>query len=112
MKTNTANALRIAGGLLLTAVWGGGATVVATLSLMGTLMANDAGNAPESSQTTMVVLVLGGQILAGAAGIPLGAACFWRARRKLLLFVFACLLGAGLLMQVAGVYAFASQITG
>lgn len=112
MIPDAANALRVAGGLLLGAAWIAGTAVIFAMSMMGTLMANDAGEAPASAQTSMIFLVLGGQILAGAAGIPLGAACFWRSKRKLLLVVFAALLGVGLLMQVAGVYTFASQLPG
>jgi hypothetical protein len=60
----------------------------------------------------MVLLVLVGQILAGAAGLPLGLAVFWRARRKLLVRIFAVLLGVGLLLVVLGVYVFASNLPG
>ena len=89
-----------------------GASLVASLSLMGTLMANDAGSVSASAQTRMILLVLGGQILAGAAGIPLGLAIFWRARRKLLIRVFAALVGIGFLLVILGVYAFASNLPG
>jgi len=76
---------------------------------MGTLMANDAGSAPAEAQTNMVLLLLDGQILAGAAGLPLGLAIFWRARRKLLVRIFAALLGGGPLLVVFGVFVFASN---
>ena len=112
MNSATANALRILAGTSLALVWIAGASLVISLSLMGTLMANDAGNVSASAQTRMILLVLGGQILAGAAGIPLGLAIFWRARRKLLVRVFAALLGIGLLLVVLGVYAFASRLPG
>jgi hypothetical protein len=75
-------------------------------------MANDAGTASAAAQTKMVLLVLVGQILAGAAGLPLGLAVFWRTRRKLLVRIFAALLGGGLLLLVLGVYVFASNLPG
>ncbi len=112
MNSATSNALRILAGTTLALVWIAGASLVIPLSLMGTLMANDAGNVSASAQTRMILLVLGGQILAGAAGIPLGLAIFWRARRKLLVRVFAALLGIGLLLVVVGVYAFATNLPG
>lgn len=112
MNPATANALRLLGGTLLAALWIAGASLVVTLSLMGTLMANDSGEVSAAAQTKMVLLVLGGQISAGLAGLPLGLAVFWRARRKLLLRVFAWLLGIGLLLVIVGVYVFVSNIPG
>lgn len=112
MNDNLTRTLRILAGLLLAAIWIAGASLVISLSLMGTLMANDAGTASVGAQTTMVLLVLGGQLLAGVAGLPLGLAFFWRAKRKLLLRIFAGLLGIGLLTVVLGVYSFASSLPG
>ncbi len=111
MNPATSHALRLLGGSLLAALWIAGASLVISLSLMGTLMANDAGTAPAEAQTKMVLLVLGGQILAGLAGLPLGLSVFWRTRRKLLLRIFAGLLGVGVLFVIAGVYAFASKLS-
>lgn len=110
MNARTKDALLVLAGLAVALVWMAGASVVASLSLMGTLMANDAGNADAAAQTKMLMLVLSGQILGGAAGIPLGLSIFWHARRRLLLRVFAALLAAGVVLVVAGVYAFASQL--
>ena len=112
MNPATSNALRLLGGTLLAALWIAGSSLVISLSLMGTLMANDSGEVSASAQTKMVLLVLGGQILAGVAGLPLGLSVFWRTRRKLLLRIFAGLLGVGLLLVIAGVYAFASKLPG
>ena len=112
MNSATVNVLRILAGLLLTALWIAGASLVISLSLMGTLMANDAGTVSASAQTQMILLVLAGQILVGVAGIPLGLAIFWRTRRKLLVRLFAGLLGVGLLLIIIGVYAFASKLPG
>lgn len=112
MNSTTANALRTLAGTALALVWIAGASLVISLSLMGTLMANDAGSVSASAQTRMILLVLGGQILAGAAGIPLGLAIFWRARRRLLVRIFAALLGIGLLLVILGAYAFATNLPG
>ena len=112
MNPRTANALRILLGSAVALLWIAGAIVIASLSLMGTLMANDAGDASATAQTNMVLLVLGGQILAGLAGLPLGLALIWRARRKVLLGAFAALLGAGALAVLSGVYVFASSLQG
>jgi len=112
MNENLFRTLRVLAGLLLAAIWIAGATMVVSLSLMGTLMANDAGSAPATAQTKMVLLVLAGQFLAGAAGLPLGLSVFWRAKRKLLLKIFAALLGVGLLLVILGVYVFASNLPG
>ena len=112
MNARTAHALRVLAGLAAAFVWMTGASLLASLSLMGTLMANDAGNADAAAQTKMVLLVLSGQILGGAAGIPLGLSVFWSAKRKLLLRLFAGLLAAGVLLVIVGVYAFASKLPG
>lgn len=110
MNPATSRALRLLGGTLLAAFWIAGASLVLSLSFMGALMANDAGTVPAEAQTTMVLLVLGGQILAGVAGVPLGLSVFRRTRRKLLLGIFAGLLGAGVLLVLVGVYTFASKL--
>ncbi len=112
MNTRTANALRVLAGLALALVWMAGASLVASLSLMGTLMANDAGQADAAVQTKMVLLVLLGQILGGVAGIPLGLSIFWRTHRKWLLRIFAGLLAAGVVLVIVGVYAFVSKLPG
>ena len=111
MNPATANALQVLAGLAVALVWMTGASLVASLSLMGTLMANDAGTVDAAAQTKMVLLVLVGQILGGAAGIPLGLSIFWSTRRKLLLRIFAGLLASGVVLVIVGVYAFASKLT-
>jgi len=110
MNKNLARALLIFAGLLVATIWIAGASLVTSLSLMGTLMANDSGEVSAEAQTKMVLLVLGGQIVAGLAGLPLGLAVFWRTRRKLLMRVFAWLLGIGVLLVVVGVYVFAANL--
>ena len=110
MNPRTASALRILLGSAVALLWVAGAIVLASLSLMGTLMANDAGDVSASAQTRMVLLVLGGQILAGAAGIPLGLAVFCSSARGLLLRLFAGLLIVGVLLVIGGVYSLASNL--
>jgi len=110
MNENLARSLRILSGLLLAACWIAGASLVISVSLMGTLMANDAGTVSAEAQTKMVLSVLGGQLLAGAAGLPLGLAVFWHTKRKLLLRISGALLGFGLLLIILGVYIFASKL--
>lgn len=112
LHAHLARSPRILAGLLVAAIWIAAATLIVSLSLMGTLMANDSGGVSASAQAKMVLLVLGGQILAGLAGAPLGLAVFWHTRRKLLLRVFAWMLGVGLLLVVAGVYVFAASLPG
>ena len=110
MNARTAHALRVLLGSSVALLWITAAVVLASVSLMGTLMANDAGTVSTSAQTKMILLVLGGQISGGAAGIPLGLSIFWSAQRKRLLRLFAILLGLGFLAIIAGVYAFASNL--
>lgn len=105
----TANTLRTIGGVVLSAAWIAGSVVIFSLSMFGVFMANDAGSVSASAQTAMILLVLGGQVVAGTAGLPLGLACFWRKRRKILLVTFAALLGLGLLLQIAGIFTFVSN---
>jgi len=97
-------------GIAVAAVWVVTAIFVMSMSAMGALMANDAGVVTAETQTTMVLGVLSGQALSLVAGVPLGLAVFWRTRRKLLVQLFGALFGLGLLLQILGVYAFASKI--
>lgn len=112
MTAARARVLRLLAGLGLAAVWVACAAAAAVLSLFGTLMANDSGVVPASTQTAMVLLVLGGQGLAGIAGVPLGLACFWRGRRRVLLWAFAVLLAGGLLTIAGGVLLFLARLPG
>jgi hypothetical protein len=76
------------------------------MSLMGTLMANDAGGASSDQHMAFVGGMLGGQILAGAAGIPGGLAFFWRSLRKWLWITFATLVVGGAVWQVVAIQSF------
>jgi len=98
--------LRMIGCALVIVLWIGAWLCWGALSLMGTLMANDAGQSSTSAHMTMILGMLGGQVLAGAAGLPLGLSLCWRARRRLLLWIFGWTLLAGLIAQGLAIYAF------
>lgn len=87
-------------GLLFTALWIVGHVVWATMALMGTLMANDAGGASSDQHMAFMGGMLGGQIMAGGAGVPGGLAFFWRSLRKWLWILFAALFVSGAVWQV------------
>lgn len=99
-------AVRVVGGILIIVLWPCGWFIWGALSLMGTLMANDAGQAGATAHTTLILGMLGGQVLAGASGIPLGLSLFTAARRRLLLWTFGWTLLAGLIAQGLAIYAF------
>ncbi len=99
-------AARVAAGVAIAAVWATVAFFWAALSFMGTLMANDSGRASEAGHMALILGALAGQLLAGFAGMPLGAAVFWGARRRLLLRIFAALFLAGVAAQVGAAWVF------
>jgi hypothetical protein len=105
-RGGAAAAALLAGGLLIIVLWPCAWLAWGALSLMGTLMANDSGQAGAAAHGTLILGMAGGQILAGAAGVPLGLSLFLRGRRRLLLWMFAGLLLAGLLAQALAVYVF------
>lgn len=91
--------LLVVAGLLLIVVWISAHIAWATMSMVANLMANDSGAASGGKHISLILGMLAGQVLAGAAGIPAGLACFWRGRRKLLLWSFAILFVIGALCQ-------------
>src|SRR4051812_34877011 len=96
---SVAGVLLVCAGVLFMALWIGVHLVWASMSLMGSLMANDSGRATDGAQMVLIFGMLAGQVLAGGAGIPAGLAFFLRGRRKLLLGLFAALFVAGALLQ-------------
>ena len=70
------------GGVAFMAVWIAGHVIWATMALMGTAMANDSGAASSEAHVSLMGGVLGGQVVAGLAGIPGGwpFSCGGRAR--------------------------------
>ncbi len=83
----------------------------AGLSFMADVMANDSGRASQDKHLMLIVGMIGGQVLCGAAGVPAGLAFFWRSRRKLLLWLFALLFVAGALIQGSVFYSFFASIS-
>jgi hypothetical protein len=96
----------IIGGILFAGLWIAAHFVWASMALMGTLMANDAGAATSDQHVAFMGGMLGGQILAGAAGIPGGLAFFWRSLRKWLWILFAALFVGGAVWQVVAFQSF------
>jgi hypothetical protein len=95
-------------GLLFIASWIAAHVVWASMSLMGSLMANDSGGATTNQHMGLIFGMLGGQLVAAAAGIPGGLAFFWRSQRKRLLMTFAALFVLGALWQVIAFFSFFS----
>ena len=85
--------------LLLCVVW-------AILSIPGGLMANDSGAFSIHAQMWMLAGLAIGQLTVAAAGVPLGLAIPWAESRSSLLWTFAALLAAGLVLQAASVAGF------
>ena len=69
-------------------------------------MANDSGAASSDQHMSLIGGILGGQFLAGAAGIPGGLAFFWRSARKWLWISFAILFIAGAIWQILAFLSF------
>jgi hypothetical protein len=86
---------RVVLGVLFMAVWIVGHVIWATMALMGTAMANDSGAATSEAHVSLMGGVLGGQVVAGLAGIPGGLAFFWRGRARGCGFCLGCCLCPG-----------------
>jgi hypothetical protein len=99
---------RVVLGVLFMAVWIVGHLIWATIALMGTAMANDSGAASSEAHVSLIGGVLGGQVVAGLAGIPGGLAFFWRGARKGLWILFGVLFVSGVLWQVLAFQSFVS----
>lgn len=95
-------------GILFMVVWIAAHVVWAAMSMMGSLMANDSGAASEDQHMALIGGMLGGQVLAGAAGLPGGLAFFWRKPRKWLIIAFALLFISGALWQFLAFQSFFS----
>lgn len=95
-------------GVLFMGVWIAGHVIWATMALMGTVMANDSGAASSEAHVSLMGGVLGGQVVAGLAGIPGGVAFFWRGARKVLWILFGVLFVSGAVWQIL---AFKSFVT-
>jgi hypothetical protein len=100
------SALSIVLGLLFAGLWLCAHVFWGSMALMGTLMANDVGAASSDQHMAMVGGVLGGIVMAGAAGIPGGLAFVWRGARKWLWISFALLFIGGVVWQVLAFQSF------
>ena len=95
-------------GIAFTVVWLGAAAVWGVMSLMGGLMANDAGRVPAGTHATLLMVLVTGEVLVALAGIPGGLAVFWASWRAVLLWTFAILLVVGIGLQLWATWSFAS----
>jgi hypothetical protein len=95
-------------GIAFMVVWLGAAAVWAAMSLMGGLMANDAGRVPAGTHATLLMVLVAGEVLVALAGIPGGLAVFWAGWRAVLLWTFAILLVVGIGLQLWAAWSFAS----
>ncbi len=93
-------------GILFIVFWIIAHLAWAGLSFIADVMANDSGRAAQDKHLMLIVGMIGGQVLCGAAGVPAGMAFFWRSRRKLLLRLFAILFVLGALIQGGVFYSF------
>ena len=100
------SALSIVLSLLFAGLWLCAHLVWGSMALMGTLMANDAGAATNDQHIAMMGGVLGGIVMAGAAGIPGGLAFVWRSARKWLWLSFALFFIGGAIWQVIAIRSF------
>lgn len=103
-----ATGLQVLAGAAFAAIWISAHFVWASMSLMGTLMANDSGSASTDKHVSLIFGMAGGQIVAALAGIPGGTAFFWRGKRSLMLCLFAILFLAGALWQILAFFFFFS----
>ncbi|MCM2257691.1 MAG: hypothetical protein NDJ94_18815 [Vicinamibacteria bacterium] len=92
--------LGVVAGITFMVVWIAAHAVWASLSFMASVMANDSGAASAGAHMLLIFGMLGGQVLAAAAGIPAGLAFFWRDKRRTLLIAFAILFVAGAVAQI------------
>ncbi len=100
--------LLVIGGVAFIAIWLAAAAVWASMSLMGGLMANDAGRVSSQLHATLLLLMLAGEALVAFAGVPAGLAFFWTHERSLLLWTSAALLFAGAALQIWAFWSFGS----
>ena len=100
--------LSLLGGIAFIGIWLAGAAVWAVMSLMGGVMANDAGRVAAERHTVLLVVLMIGEILVALAGISGGSAIMVPALRSTLWWTFAGLLVVGLALQIGAVWGFLS----
>jgi hypothetical protein len=97
---NSPSGLAVVFGLLFIGTWIAAHVAWASLSFMGSIMANDSSAATQNEHVSLISGLLAGQVLACVAGLPAGLAFFWRRARKGLLISFAVLFSIGASWQV------------
>ena len=102
---STKTVLLVVGGVIFTIGWIALHFVWGMMAFMANVMANASGAASTDSQMVLILGMLFGQVLAGAAGIPGGLAFFTEGKRRLLLLIFAGLFLSGAAIQ-AGAFAY------
>lgn len=80
--------------------WLLGAAFWFSMTLMAAAMANDSGSADSSDHSTLLIIVLVGDVIIGLAGLPGALAFVWRGRRKILAALSAAMCGAGCVIQL------------
>jgi hypothetical protein len=108
-RSKAASAALVVAGVGVIVIWITAHIGWAFITLMANVMANDSGAASAEAHQSLIAGMLGGQILAAAAGVPAGLACFWRRRRKALLWLFLGLFVTGALAQAWAFSAFFSS---
>jgi hypothetical protein len=99
----------VAAGLVFTTAWIYIHIIWAAMAGAANLMANDSGNASLGAWGGLIGGMFVGQVIAASAGIPGGLAFFWRGRRWLFMLLFAILVIAGALCQIASFHSFFSD---
>lgn len=103
--------LALSGGTFI-ALWLVLSLVWFALSMMGGLMANDAGHASADRHVALIGGVLAGQVGTTLAGVFGGMAFFYRSRRRRMVLLFLVLLVAGVLAQLLSFQAFFAAPSG
>ena len=108
--TLKAATIQVVSGVLFSIIWIIAHIVWGMMTFFANVM-SAAGHKPEGSRanTETGILIFGmiiGQIIAGLAGFPGGAAFCWPGRRKRLLMLFAGLFVTGALIQVGALVNF------
>ena len=106
--TNAAQASMLAmlGGVAFVVIWLAACGLWAMMSLMGGVMANDAGTVSSNRHATLLVVLFVGEAIVAIAGVVGGAAFFLPAMRATLWWTFAGLLVLGVGAQIWAVRAF------
>lgn len=107
-ESATGSTTLVIAGVLFIVLWFASAAVWAFMSMMGGLMANDAGKASTDRHLTLLIFLAAGELMTAVAGLPGGLAFFWISHRASLIWWFAGLALTGGVMQVLAVWSFFS----